>query len=165
MKKTGHTQHYLTPEELGLRIVRHKAEIQLRWLSACKEFIPAAQLESFTYLQDSLPMVLDRLAEVLGKFDENHNFYEAMNLAKDHGKQRAASPQYTVRDLLVEYQLLREIIMDLASGQGVLSVRTANIVGSFIEASLAHSLNDFLLVSQKEISVTERALAPQSQLL
>lgn len=152
MNKPSHSQHFLSPEELSLRIGRHKAEIQLRWLNACKQMIPAAQPESYPYLNDSLPEVLDRLAEVLGKYDDHHDFYQAMVLAKKHGQQRATSSQYSVKDLLMEYQLLREIIMDVASGRGVIGVRTANIVGSFIESSLANSLEDFLQSTVKDMS-------------
>lgn len=143
-------QHLLTPEELALRIQRHKPIIQLKWLNMCKDTIPAAKQESFTYLNDHLPVVLDRLVEVLAAYDSNQDFYEAMVLAKRHGEQRALNGQYTVKDLLTEYEFLRAILIETASVQGMVGIRTANIVGNFIEASLAHSIDEFMRFTLKE---------------
>jgi signal transduction histidine kinase len=84
--------------------------VMTRWQSLVKEKLPTADELTLTQLRDELPQVLQELAKTIGS--ENGAGFEALKeVSKDHGQLRFHQ-SYNVGELLVEYGILRSILID-----------------------------------------------------
>src|SRR5258706_9951024 len=97
-------------------LVRRSAdEITRRWVDAVREdrSIPSAENLEELLLLDAVPLVLDQILRVI-EVDESKVEHEGICSAARHGRERAQE-HFDVRELVREYQLLREnIFLDVA---------------------------------------------------
>src|SRR5687768_5604345 len=85
---------------LKLAIIEH-------WRRLVKTTIPRAAPEDLVILEDHMGEILDNLASIL-ETGEIPN----VEMGKAHGFHRAVLTKFTFQDVLKEYSLLRETIID-----------------------------------------------------
>jgi signal transduction histidine kinase len=81
-----------------------------RWQQLVCEKLPTADELTLTQLRDELPEVLGELAKTLASEDGSH-FERLVAVARGHGQLRFHQ-SYNIGELIVEYGLLRSIIID-----------------------------------------------------
>ena len=91
---------------------RHEAVIQA-WEAAVLQTLPAADALTLKQLRNSLPMLLREIADALGA-DSPEAVKELAEGSKEHGKSRFHD-HYNVRELVIEYRLLRRVIIEQVS--------------------------------------------------
>jgi PAS domain S-box-containing protein len=101
------------------RLRRRKARIIERWLQRAYAHLEAAKSTSPPELVDSLPQVLDRMADTL-ESDGPDPFLRMKGLAEEHGRHRAMSTAYTLEEVIVEHQLLHDVVVEVVEEDGPL---------------------------------------------
>ena len=86
-------------------------QILSSWEQEARHELDPAQTQSKLALRDEIPLFLSRLAAGLSAKTEQHQFEERKDTGKQHGKERARQPDYTLEQVLLEYHLLRDIIL------------------------------------------------------
>jgi len=98
-------------------IKRAADEITQQWVEAVRadRSIPSAENLEEPLLLDAVPLVLDEILRVV-EVDDSKIQHERICSAARHGRERAQE-HFDVRELVREYQLLREHIFDFVRGK------------------------------------------------
>jgi signal transduction histidine kinase len=99
----------------GAKVIRtRKSEILDRWIEKVLEKIPEARENDLPVIKNSVPDLLDALADALESDDARDIVYES----DQHGQERANYTDYTVDQIVREYRLLKETIFSITDEQG-----------------------------------------------
>ncbi|MDQ3032432.1 MAG: PAS domain-containing sensor histidine kinase [Myxococcota bacterium] len=81
------------------------------WERRVREALPAAQALDSLALQDSMPQIIERVAETIasGAKKADAHFHQ---LAAEHARERAESGDYSLEHVLGEYHLLEQVLLD-----------------------------------------------------
>ena len=94
--------------------LRSRSEIIIReWETAVRSMLPAADELTLQQLRNSLPVILQEIIDVF----ESHKRRETRELiegSRNHGSTRFHE-SYSIKELIIEYQLLRRIIIEQIS--------------------------------------------------
>jgi diguanylate cyclase (GGDEF)-like protein len=138
----------------GLKdLLRRSAdEITQQWSEAVREdrSIPSAEDLEEPFLLDAVPLVLDEILKVI-EVDDSKVEHERICSAARHGRERAQE-HFDVRELVREYQLLREHIFLYLVGRteefakiGILNAETICLrVGVALDEAMRETINAFV---------------------
>jgi PAS domain S-box-containing protein len=119
--------------------MERKDQILERWKRTARTTTPAAAKHPDPVLANALPSFLDRLAQELGR-DEVPDAWPASDttvpaLAAEHGRQRALLTDYSLPEVVREYQLLARVLLSVLEAEAPLQtdVRDA-LLGSVFSA-------------------------------
>ncbi len=87
-------------------IQARKQEILDRWIARVFKQIPEARDQPLPIIRNSVPDLLDALADTLASDDNRDVVFESYK----HGRERANYTEYTVDQIIREYRLLKETI-------------------------------------------------------
>jgi len=97
------------------KIIRtRKEDILHRWVERVLEEIPESRQNDLPIIRNSVPDLLDALAEALESDDARDVVYES----DQHGRERANYTEFTVDQIVREYRLLKETIFSVTDEQG-----------------------------------------------
>lgn len=112
-------------------------------ITAREKIVPARQSKK-THLRNHLSELLNDLAHALRSFSETNNARSVtelnftQRLSRLHADNRSSKGTYQVHDVLEEYILLRHVITDTLSQEGITNLDTVEIInGLFEKSSLA----------------------------
>jgi signal transduction histidine kinase len=128
------------------RLLAHKERLLERWVERVREEIPAATDERPPILVDTLPIFLRYLAEALSPHHPRSTATEGSTLAEEHGGERVRVTRYQLEDLIREYQLLREVLLDVLGESGALTESERHIITVSIDKAILESCTAFSLV-------------------
>lgn len=155
-------------EVSGLKelIKRGVNEITHRWVDAVREdrTIPSAEALEEPLLLDAVPLVLDEILRVI-EVDDSKVEHEKICSAARHGRERAQE-HFDVRELVREYQLLREHIFLYVGGHaaqfgkfGVGNAATICLrIGVALDEAMRETINAFVeehMVQLRRLSRTD----------
>ncbi len=142
--------------EVAAAIADRKEMILRRWENAVREALPHAETMTFAQLRDHLPLLLDRLGDAL-RTPGSMDTFALKETTRTHSNERFVH-QYSLRELLTEYRLLRRIVIEeVASAiQGPLTTAELVALDLGIDAALQEGVN-YLAELQRELlrSATE----------
>lgn len=136
--------------------------ILMRWEAAVQEELPGADELTLTQVRDHIPLILERFAHAL-ESDQAADTESLRSVSRSHGEIRFQQ-NYNVREFIVEYRLLRRIVMEEiheASG-GELSVSEMIVLDMGIDTALQQGLLTFIDYQKQRI---EHATAAESKYL
>ncbi len=123
--------------ETGESLSKLKKVILSHWEEQVRKVITNSKHEPSIILSDHIPELLDQLICILRDGEINE-----IELGKSHGFQRAMLTRYSVADLLTEFSLLRETLIDYLYPMG--DQQCAKIVHKFIDILSKHSTIEFI---------------------
>jgi signal transduction histidine kinase len=129
-------------------LIRNKDLIMQRFREQLRKRLAAARAEPTPIIINTLPAFITRLALALAPGNEIQFASEYSNLALAHGNERAKLTGYSLDELIHEYQILREILMDVFRHETDLSVGEWNIVHRSIDEAIAEAAAAFVQVHQ-----------------
>lgn len=133
------------------RIKNQKAVIMEKWLARVSDEIPAAKTKPGIQIRDGLPIFLDKLCIALTPESFKSNSQnEVKEISQHHGKQRANLEGYSLVQMLQEYQILREVIINALEGHGKITNDEQDIIFSSIEQGMLEASQQFEMLSQRE---------------
>ncbi len=89
-----------------------KKEILAEWEKNVREKVNAAAQLQRPVLTDTVPSFLDNLAESLSEEHPRTIATESTTIAEEHGSERARLSRYGPDQLITEYQLLRDVVLN-----------------------------------------------------
>src|SRR5690349_14129307 len=129
-------------------LIRNKARIFDEFLRRLRARVPAASGESSPIIINTLPSFLTRIGLALVPGNELHFASEYSNIALAHGNERAKLTNYSLGEVILEYQILREILTQFLREETHLSANDWNIVHRSIDQAIAEAASSFVQVQQ-----------------
>lgn len=129
-------------------LIRNKTRIFDEFLRRLRARVPAAAAESSPIIINTLPSFLTRIGLALAPDNELEFASEYSNIALAHGNERAKMTNYSLAEVIHEYQILREILMQFLRDETQLSAREWNIVHRSIDEAIAEAASAFVQVQQ-----------------
>ncbi len=141
--------------EAGNSLATLKKVILLEWEVHVRNVISSSQHESTLILIDHMPKILDQLENLLraGNVDESE-------LGKNHGYYRSTMTDFSVADIITEYSLLREVLIEYLYPIG--DVKCAKLIHKFIDILLKHSAIEFINSQIMHRSLTVESLGNEA---
>ncbi len=128
-------------------IIKANKELVLqRWMKQVKEEVPKAKKQGTTALRNDLPDLIDDIAVSvdMDQLEQNtHNNF-------DHGRLRAAFESYTLSDVVREYRVLMQVLLDVVDEQGTVSVSDRDKVIFLITRAIEEAAEVFYQTRQEE---------------
>lgn len=97
----------------GDRLRQKKERVILLWEAKMREEVPAARAQSHPILVNTLPAILDQLAEALTPDHPRQTATQGSTAASEHGGERVRLTHFRLEDLIGEYRLLRQVLFDV----------------------------------------------------
>jgi PAS domain S-box-containing protein len=146
--------------EAGRIISEQKQNIFSLWEKRVRSQVPASENVSTLVLIDSLPVFLDHLALLLVSPLDSHK--KILHDATLHAVERASIANYTLEQVLLEYRLLRHVLIETLSefsNQKSLEKETVQTVDECIDDAIAKAAREFLVseieILQKRAGISE----------
>jgi PAS domain S-box-containing protein len=127
---------------VGERLIRARDRILSDWESRVRASVPAASREEPAALRDSIPAIVEQLASELTT-GELHD----LSFAEKHGNERALRGEYTVEQVVREYQVLEQVLLDELERDETLDRTTRD--------DLRFALQSFVLASAARFDLTQ----------
>lgn len=140
-------------------IIRNKARIFDVFQQRVRQRLKAARLESTPMLIDTLPAFLTRLALALIPGAEREFASEYTNIAAQHGTERARFTHYSLADVIHEYRLLREILMETLVGDDAPDQHQWRVVHRSFDEAIAEAAASFVKTQENFRDVFTAALS------
>lgn len=135
---------------LASEIIRKNSpEIMKEWEVRVKEKIPAALSSSHLALRNQLPNVLEDIAEIMNRYDgfsdveKDEKYEEILKNSLDHGRHRATSSNYTVKQILQEYLIFHRILTEVLMQNEVYTKEVGIILKYTLETAMLTSASSF----------------------
>jgi PAS domain S-box-containing protein len=133
------------------RLRAEKDRILKLWEERVREEIPPAKETETPVLMDSMPVLLERLAVALDSETPEEALQEEKKTAAiEHGQQRALLQQYSLDQVIQEYQALREVMVKVVSKEQSIPPPIADLIYDFILAAIRNASSEFARLRDHE---------------
>lgn len=130
-------------------IKNNQPKIMDTWQDRVLEQIPAAKASSNLALRNQLPNVLDDISEILTRhhdylqIDQNEEYEGIIKNSLDHGRHRATSSNYTVKQILEEYVIFHRVLTDLLMEHKAYDEEVGIVLKYTLETAMLTSASSF----------------------
>jgi hypothetical protein len=141
--------------EAGKSLSTLRNVILMEWEMLVRNVIASSQHESTLILLDHIPKIIEQLEGILkaGVVDE-------VELGKNHGYYRSTMTDFSLTDIITEYSLLREVLVEYLYPMG--DVRCAKLIHKFVDILLKHSAIEFVNSQIMHRSLTIESLGSET---
>src|SRR5256885_3810418 len=139
------------------RLRAAKAPLLESWAARVRERLPPARHDDPLALVDSLPAFIDGLVEALGDRAPREALDRLeRSLAAEHGRDRAGRPQWSLGQVVEEYQLLRQVIFEVLEMDSPVERSEREVVLDAIALAVRNAVSEFdrLRNAEREQRVT-----------
>lgn len=140
---------FLSKTPSARALVELRDEILRGWEKRVRENISSAKNLPHPLIIDTVPKFLDNLAEALSEDHPRKTATEASNVSQEHGGERARLTRYGPDQLILEYQLLRDTILDKLVLRVELTHRDRSILQDSIDRAICEAMVAYFLVHSK----------------
>jgi PAS domain S-box-containing protein len=126
------------------RLRERKDEILDRWKARVAEHVEAAKYADGPELVDMIPELIDRFAFALGSQNPWRHLEDAATwIGKEHGKQRAQLTAFSLEEVIVEYRLLHQTMLDILDEGGPLDNEPRDLISDGILSAIRFAASEF----------------------
>jgi signal transduction histidine kinase len=119
-------------------------EVIAEWASQVRSKVRGADQMAHPILINTLPAFFDNIAESLTPDYPRSQATSNSTIALDHGSERARMTKYGPREVIHEYQLLRDTIVVVATRNGLLlNLDEWGVVNASIDAAVREAITNF----------------------
>ena len=141
-----HDARLLAAGGLPALIIRNKEKLLDRFCERVQGTLESARRVPHSVIIDTLPAFITRIAMALRGVHETEYASKSSNIALAHGNERARFTQYSLTDLLKEYQYLREILASLLRAEAQPTDEEWNIVHRSVDEAMAEAVTAYVEV-------------------
>ncbi|UNU23113.1 sensor histidine kinase [Microcoleus vaginatus] len=131
------------------RLKQNSEKIMRVWEKRARDEVGASTHQNSLVLQNSLPLYLNQLVDELsnrivrtpGRITADE--VESTRIGKLHGHERAGYADYSISELIFEYQLLRQVIFQVLEEEAPLGVEDRDIIIGSIEQAVNDAATQF----------------------
>lgn len=115
------------------------------WERQVRKEIPAAKAQNKTALWNTLPELIDRIVETLGEEQpkDPSDLEKEFEIAREHGKVRAKVEDYNLDQVIHEYQIFRQKIIDVLEKDHPIEPVDRNVVLDAISFAERKAASEF----------------------
>lgn len=126
------------------RLRQHLPRILQLWESRVRREVPAARDQPTPALYNSLPAMLSELAETLAHPAPWRALGEREHvLGREHGVERAVLTDYSLEQVLHEYQLLRQVLLQVLEEEGPLDTAERDVLLDSVQVGVRNAASEF----------------------
>lgn len=152
--------------QLGRILEQNKNLILEKWEAQARSVIPAAKDKANPALINSLPKLIDTIIETLTSTSPIEKLkLEEKNLATDHGEERAHMGDYTIDQIILEYNLLRQVVFEVIDPEGDMTLKQAKMIWDSIFIAVRNAATRFSEIREAEKIRLHEALRDTHRLL
>jgi signal transduction histidine kinase len=141
-----HDKELLDRGGASAAVIRVKDALVAGFRDRVRATLPAAMREAPPIIVNTLPAFITRLALALQPDSELEHASQFSNLAAQHGNERAKLTGYSLAEVLREYQILRELLVDTLGAEPLLAEHHWRIVHRSIDEAMAQAASAFVAV-------------------
>jgi signal transduction histidine kinase len=139
-----------SPDHAADRLMQSKEKILRQWLQNAKRELPSAQYQSSPVLRDELPAFLDEIADALNPHSPTSVACDAnVEVCREHGEQRAGLTQYSLKEVIQEYMLLKKSIFEVLEKTGPISKEEQACITDSIETGILEASAEYVKVQDQ----------------
>ena len=127
-------------------LIRYKELILDRFCKRAQESLESARREPHPVLIDTLPAFITRVAMAVRGVHELEYASRSSNIALAHGNERARFTNYSLRDVLQEYQFLRQILVDVLRAEANPTDHEWDVVHRSVDMAMAEAATAYVEV-------------------
>lgn len=116
------------------------------WVERVRERILPAQRERTPVLIDTLPAFLNFLAQALSSQHPRTSASEGNSVPEEHGGERARVTRFRLEDVMQEYQLLRDVLLEVLSEDGPLEEPAREVIMKSLDKAISEACAAYMLV-------------------
>jgi signal transduction histidine kinase len=116
------------------------------WEERVRNEVAAAGREPRPILINTLPAVLDQLAEALAADHPRRTATQGSTLAHEHGGERVRLTHFALEDLIAEYKILRQVLLAVLDEDEPLSPEDRNTLHLSLDQAIAEACSGYVLV-------------------
>jgi PAS domain S-box-containing protein len=124
-------------------ILENKTKIFDLWVNRVRQAVPASKSVSTPVLINSLPNFLDHISNALNNTQEVRPVL--IEDATKHASERAQIPNYTLEQVLFEYRLLRQTLIESLSEGDLLPKSVVLKIDNAIDEGISKAAKEYLL--------------------
>jgi signal transduction histidine kinase len=128
------------------RLLANKERILSLWEERLRKNVVAAAREPSVILINTLPAVLDQLAEALSPEHPRTTATDGSTAGHEHGGERVRLTDFRLEDLIAEYKLLRQVLVEILDENGALSAEERNTLNSSLDRMIMEACAGYALV-------------------
>jgi signal transduction histidine kinase len=130
----------------GDRILASRDRVLALWEERVRKQIPNAAREDHAIIINTLPAILRQLAEALSAHHPRRLATEGSTVAEEHGGERVRMTQFSLEDVIREYMLLREVIVEVLEEDEPLTAAERKVLHASIDEATMKSCAAYVLV-------------------
>jgi len=130
-------------------LIRNKERILEEFVRRLRAALPPADTPPTPIIINTLPAFITRLALAMSPGNEVDFASEYSNIALAHGNERARLTNYSLSQVIHEYQILREILMEILQAEANLTEVEWNVVHRSIDEAIAEAATSYVQVHQR----------------
>ena len=128
------------------RLLANKERILSLWEQRLRQQVAVATNERHPILIDTLPALLRQFAEAMSLEHPRRTATEGSTVAEEHGSERVRITQFRLTDVITEYRILREVVLEVLEEQEPLTRAERSIVHASLDQAIAKACMGYTLV-------------------
>ena len=128
------------------RLLASKERILTVWEERLRTNVSAARHEPSLVLIDTLPALLDQLAEALSPHHPRRTATAGSTTGHEHGGERVRLTQFRLEDIISEYRILRQVLVEVLDGSVELSGEERNTLNTSLDQMIMEACAGYALV-------------------
>jgi signal transduction histidine kinase len=148
MQTTERKPYHAPPNTTAEYLMSNRNRILSMWVARVKQAIQAAKTERDPIVVDTIPTLLENLAQALDEKFPRSLATEGTTIASEHGGERARVTRFPPGEVIKEFQILRDVVFEVLSEPKTLSNREIDIIIKSIDQAMSESLTAYFLVHQ-----------------
>ena len=115
------------------RLLANKERVLTLWEERLRKTVAAAGREPSLILINTLPAVLDQLAQALSPEHPRRTATEGSTAGQEHGGERVRLTHFRLEDLIAEYKILRQVLVEVLEEDSELSADERNTLNASLD--------------------------------
>jgi len=128
------------------RILATRDRVLALWEARVRKEIPTAAKAEHAILIDTFPAVLRQIAEALSPKHPRRTATEGSSVAEEHGGERVRMTQFRLEDVIREYALLRQVMIEVLEEGDPLSRKEWDTLHASIDEAAMKACTAYVLV-------------------
>ena len=122
--------------------------IMQRWDDRVRAEVSSAAGAAEIVLRDSLPQMLEVMAKVLGDQTDPRTAVRDLAYLTIHGKERANQTTYSLEELILEFDILQEVVLEALEPDHLLGTRDRGVIIQYFNEMVRVAAGEFARVQQ-----------------
>ena len=122
--------------------------IMQRWDDRVRDEVSSAAEASEIVLRDSLAQMLEVMAKVLSNRTDPRTAARDLAYLTMHGKERANQISYSLDELILEFHILQEVVLEALEPDHLLDTRDRGVIIQYVNEMVRVAAGEFVRVQQ-----------------